>query len=76
VQKDFKNVQELIKGVIELAGIVESQAEKITDLYRRMALVETQQGYLANRPPPPIPPFPRSLVDIGKIPPEGMRVVG
>jgi len=76
VQKDFKNVQEMANAVRELQGIVKGQAAEIVDLYRRMALVETQQGYLANRPPPTVPPFPRSLVEIGISAPEGMRVVG
>lgn len=68
---------------IQLRELEASFAQKIAsleaeneDLRRRMKLVEKQQGYLADRPPIPIPPFPRILVDMGYRPPEGMKVSG
>ena len=70
-----RNLPETIECVLRLQGSINTLQGEIDELKQNQKRLETahDRGLQVGRLPPPIPPFPKALEDIGLSPPSKRR---
>ena len=68
----MKSLREAIEAIEALTAKVASRDRLLVAYDRRLSALELARGYLENRDPCRVPPFPRELMDIGLRPPRSI----